>query len=187
MKSFKHYTIIFVFFLIWFTQAKAQNDYNSVLVTDTIAINFQNHYTISQVHILPNTESIYLKGKKLYSEDYTFKYSEGNFSLSSSLPYSIFDTLIVTYRSLKLNLKKEYKRRSLVIKYDEKFGDTISVPVSYTHLRAHETVLDLVCRLLLEKKKHLLQQNAISYDHYRRQTCHNYAKQLIVVEQHRTT
>src|SRR5664280_2329578 len=26
-------------------------------------------------------------------------------------------------------------------------------PVSYTHLRAHETVLELVCRLLLEKKK----------------------------------
>ena len=25
--------------------------------------------------------------------------------------------------------------------------------VSYIHLRAHETVLDLVCRLLLEKKK----------------------------------
>ena len=28
--------------------------------------------------------------------------------------------------------------------------------VSYTHLRAHETVLDLVCRLLLEKKKRQL-------------------------------
>ena len=28
-----------------------------------------------------------------------------------------------------------------------------SAAVSYTHLRAHETVLDLVCRLLLEKKK----------------------------------
>ena len=28
--------------------------------------------------------------------------------------------------------------------------------VSYTHLRAHETLLDIVCRLLLEKKKHLL-------------------------------
>ena len=27
------------------------------------------------------------------------------------------------------------------------------VAVSYTHLRAHETVLDLVCRLLLEKKQ----------------------------------
>src|SRR5665811_11153 len=32
------------------------------------------------------------------------------------------------------------------------FGMTAKA-VSYTHLRAHETVLDLVCRLLLEKKK----------------------------------
>ncbi|WDT36748.1 hypothetical protein PVA38_10750 [Streptococcus pneumoniae D39] len=30
------------------------------------------------------------------------------------------------------------------------------ITVSYTHLRAHETVLDLVCRLLLEKKNFLL-------------------------------
>eukprot|EP00831_Metopus_contortus_P021358 TRINITY_DN1953_c0_g2_i1.p1 TRINITY_DN1953_c0_g2~~TRINITY_DN1953_c0_g2_i1.p1 ORF type:complete len:311 (+),score=76.32 TRINITY_DN1953_c0_g2_i1:214-1146(+) len=29
----------------------------------------------------------------------------------------------------------------------------VSTPVSYTHLRAHETSLHLVCRLLLEKKK----------------------------------
>ena len=28
-------------------------------------------------------------------------------------------------------------------------------PVSYTHLRAHETKANLVCRLLLEKKKSL--------------------------------
>ena len=27
------------------------------------------------------------------------------------------------------------------------------IPVSYTHLRAHETKANLVCRLLLEKKK----------------------------------
>ena len=33
-------------------------------------------------------------------------------------------------------------------------------PVSYTHLRAHETVLDLVCRLLLEKKQ---QQHNLYY------------------------
>ena len=31
--------------------------------------------------------------------------------------------------------------------------DITESPVSYTHLRAHETVLDLVCRLLLEKKQ----------------------------------
>ena len=33
--------------------------------------------------------------------------------------------------------------------------------VSYTHLRAHETVLDLVCRLLLEKKN--TKKNYIDY------------------------
>ena len=32
------------------------------------------------------------------------------------------------------------------------YGMPSFTPVSYTHLRAHETVLDLVCRLLLEKK-----------------------------------
>ena len=32
------------------------------------------------------------------------------------------------------------------------FAEGLKEPVSYTHLRAHETVLDLVCRLLLEKK-----------------------------------
>ena len=31
--------------------------------------------------------------------------------------------------------------------------EVVGKAVSYTHLRAHETVLDLVCRLLLEKKK----------------------------------
>ena len=35
----------------------------------------------------------------------------------------------------------------------ESLGEMTEKSVSYTHLRAHETVLDLVCRLLLEKKK----------------------------------
>ena len=37
-------------------------------------------------------------------------------------------------------------------------GSEAANPVSYTHLRAHETVLDLVCRLLLEKKKNTTSQ-----------------------------
>ena len=35
--------------------------------------------------------------------------------------------------------------------------------VSYTHLRAHETVLDLVCRLLLEKKKRQTDTNQTTW------------------------
>ena len=36
-------------------------------------------------------------------------------------------------------------------------GIGVAAAVSYTHLRAHETVLDIVCRLLLEKQHHTQQ------------------------------
>ena len=41
---------------------------------------------------------------------------------------------------------------SLIYHHTQMFLKTVVEAVSYTHLRAHETVLDLVCRLLLEKK-----------------------------------
>ena len=37
--------------------------------------------------------------------------------------------------------------------------------VSYTHLRAHETVLDLVCCLLLEKKNSPLLNSLLPFSH----------------------
>ena len=61
-------------------------------------------------------------------------------------------------------LYPETRRDALV---EEKFGEKIADPfrwlgtVSYTHLRAHETLLDLVCRLLLEKTKKQKQQHGI--------------------------
>src|SRR5450756_2664686 len=39
------------------------------------------------------------------------------------------------------------------IAVERRTSSTWKPPVSYTHLRAHETRHDLVCRLLLEKKK----------------------------------
>ena len=47
----------------------------------------------------------------------------------------------------------EGQRRGLYAGAAGYFSYDGSMAVSYTHLRAHETVLDLVCRLLLEKKK----------------------------------
>ena len=43
-------------------------------------------------------------------------------------------------------------------------GIYVAMSVSYTHLRAHETVLDLVCRLLLENKTHSGYQYQFSYN-----------------------
>ncbi|WP_460366099.1 hypothetical protein, partial [Staphylococcus aureus] len=42
-----------------------------------------------------------------------------------------------------------YKRQQLHLR--ELHRSCVTYPVSYTHLRAHETLSDLVCRLLLEK------------------------------------
>src|SRR5665213_1444624 len=42
---------------------------------------------------------------------------------------------------------------------DKLYRCAVPIPVSYTHLRAHETGRDLVCRLLLEKKKHKKKTN----------------------------
>ena len=48
--------------------------------------------------------------------------------------------------------------RTLIVELEESgievfFAQVRAGAASYTHLRAHETVLDLVCRLLLEKKR----------------------------------
>ena len=53
-------------------------------------------------------------------------------------------------------IKKSIRALAGLDKFLEMEGGLVRwhAPVSYTHLRAHETVLDLVCRLLLEKKKH---------------------------------
>ena len=47
-------------------------------------------------------------------------------------------------------MQNDHRREGLV---EGPHVDVVRQAVSYTHLRAHETVLDLVCRLLLEKKK----------------------------------
>ena len=43
--------------------------------------------------------------------------------------------------------------------------------VSYTHLRAHETVLDLVCRLLLEQKNNSRLSISFTQNYYDHLTC----------------
>ena len=64
----------------------------------------------------------------------------------------------IRYKEL-MNLM-QYDRYNLMVQYGYGRQDGRNVlqlnngTVSYTHLRAHETVLDLVCRLLLEKKTH---------------------------------
>eukprot|EP00658_Telonema_sp_P-2_P022938 TRINITY_DN19186_c0_g1_i1.p1 TRINITY_DN19186_c0_g1~~TRINITY_DN19186_c0_g1_i1.p1 ORF type:complete len:120 (-),score=22.97 TRINITY_DN19186_c0_g1_i1:26-385(-) len=69
-------------------------------------------------------------------------------------PLSIGDRIVETYIQ---NI--DFSSYSLLLTDEESVGDKrlhsvyVSITVSYTHLRAHETPEHLVCRLLLEKKK----------------------------------
>ena len=47
----------------------------------------------------------------------------------------------------------QYRELAAFAQFASDLDEATRKPVSYTHLRAHETVLDIVCRLLLEKKK----------------------------------
>src|SRR5665811_2143363 len=53
------------------------------------------------------------------------------------------DGMVLDFGGLKKIVKSQ-----IVDRFDHAL--MVNSPVSYTHLRAHETVLDLVCRLLLE-------------------------------------
>ena len=106
---------------------RAQDQYLVKTVTDTIPVNLDNHYSLSQVSIIPFSEKIVLRGRTLTRKDYDISYKTASFRLSDSLAYSIFDTLFVSYRSYRLSLKKEYKKRSLVVRVDEAGNDTIQV------------------------------------------------------------
>ena len=54
---------------------------------------------------------------------------------------------------------RHFEQASVLFTDFQGFTSMSAEPVSYTHLRAHETVLDLVCRLLLEKKKKTTNQH----------------------------
>ena len=70
----------------------------------------------------------------------------------------------LSYLKLERNFQREIVKKIiddfLGLSHDQSDRD---YPVSYTHLRAHETVLDIVCRLLLEKKKNKKQSHNINY------------------------
>ena len=128
MKLSRLTLFIFLFLAPALAGIYAQNKYSTVTLIDSIPINLNNNYEISSVSIIPFSESILLRGSVLErNKDYQFTYSTTTFTLSDTLPYSIFDTLIVTYETVRLGLQREYKKRSLIVRVDEESGDTIQV------------------------------------------------------------
>ena len=76
----------------------------------------------------------------------------GCYDLAHYLPENNCKSFIVTSGGELLKYVDKKKVKLIRLPVHSK-NPLLMIPVSYTHLRAHETRGNLVCRLLLEKKK----------------------------------
>lgn len=107
--------------------AYSQSKYSQVAVTDTFLLNYSNMYPLSSLNIVPFSEIVMLNRKVLRSGQFTISYSSMSIKLADSVKFSMLDTLTVTYSTIYTSLKKEYKRRNLVTKYQDNSADTIRI------------------------------------------------------------
>jgi hypothetical protein len=91
-----------------------QDKTNYFVAVDSLKISFESKYFLSQTNIYPNSEVISIKDRILSKHSYFIDYQRGYFSISDTVAYSIFDTVVISYLSLRIGLDKEYKRRTLV-------------------------------------------------------------------------
>ncbi len=112
-----------IFFFLFTINSFSQKE----TVIDIFQVNLNNSYKISRVNIVPLSEIILVGNKLLKKEDYSINYSTGYFSLSAKVNYSLLDSIRISYQSIKVKLQREFKRRSLEIRYDDKLNDTVRV------------------------------------------------------------
>jgi hypothetical protein len=96
-------------------------------VCDTLLVNPYNSYKISSLNIIPFTEKIFIGKKILSKKDYKIFYETGAFQIIDPINISLMDSIFISYKTIQMNLPKEYKRRSLIINYKDKENDTIRV------------------------------------------------------------
>ena len=87
--------------------------------------------------------------QRLYEEGFITYMRTDSSSLSDQAVQSISTEIKTLYGDKYLHVRKYATKNKNAQEAHEAIRPT---SVSYTHLRAHETVLDLVCLLLLEKK-----------------------------------
>lgn len=100
--------IIFLLNLVLF----AQDQFQSIIVSDTFRVNIKNNYKLKSVNIIPFTERVFINKTELSKNDYKLNYVKKKLSLSDTLTFKINDTLIIEYHTLLTNLKSEYRLRA---------------------------------------------------------------------------
>lgn len=109
-------------------------------MSDTFFVNKVNHYKIKSVNIIPFSEKIFVSKKLINKNQYKIFYESGVFSLNENDKLSINDTIIIVYQSIKINLKKEYKRRTVVAVYDSLSRDSIKISRPLKNILSGESI-----------------------------------------------
>ena len=100
------------------------------------------------------SERIYLNNDWKFAEQFEASMTEAAYNdrtmQNVRLPHTCKETPLHYFDEHCYQMISGYRR---VIEAEKEWEGKKILPVSYTHLRAHETDSYLVCRLLLEKKK----------------------------------
>eukprot|EP00825_Cyclidium_porcatum_P003900 TRINITY_DN1180_c0_g1_i10.p8 TRINITY_DN1180_c0_g1~~TRINITY_DN1180_c0_g1_i10.p8 ORF type:complete len:152 (-),score=25.82 TRINITY_DN1180_c0_g1_i10:49-504(-) len=91
--------------------------------------------------------------EKLADKAYTYDYCSTLMNIGVCYMYKGDYNKAILYQNKALDKANQLHNMEMICKSYGNLGTIEQEPVSYTHLRAHETRHDLVCRLLLEKKK----------------------------------
>ena len=174
--------LIITFIAFLGTLSNAQTDSLNLLKTDTISISKEQlrHQEIKLRNGLVIPISLTFKSDNVVSQipyDFDSEKAKISFKNNSLKPgdlvyfnYRLYeeamrDTLSRSFKNgidnqvayIALDIPKNASNTPLLpegLQYSGSFGRGLTAgTVSYTHLRAHETKANLVCRLLLEKKK----------------------------------
>ena len=100
---------------------------NYKTVSDTFRVGFENAYRLSNPAVIPSTLKLSVNGENLKNKFYRFVPDSNSVILSDKIEIPLFDTLVVSYRALKIPLKKKYFKHKLISRWDDKFKDTVSV------------------------------------------------------------
>ncbi len=117
--------IIIIHFFLLLLVLPAQSKHTYYSKSDTFKVNFNNRYELTSPVIIPNSETVFIHSKKIEKKFYDINYEYGVLSLSDSLSYSIFDTIVVKYLTIRISLKRIYEHRKLVKTTFKGIRDTI--------------------------------------------------------------
>ncbi len=97
------------------------------LQIDTFAVNLKNRYVLSERAIVPGSERVVIRDRALIAGEYQLTLSTSVLSLSDSISYSLFDTLIISYQAIRIPLKTGYKNREPVRWFENRAKDSVIV------------------------------------------------------------